>query len=68
MNLFIVENMGLNYLKYVFLLFQKIAQGNNEETTYKKRKGGIKICSNEETTDNIHKTTQELKKEDETNY
>ena len=34
----------------------------------KKRKGGIKICSNEETTDNIHKTTQELKKEDETNY
>ena len=34
----------------------------------KKRKGGIKICSNEETTDNIHKTTQELKKEDEMNY
>ena len=37
-------------------------------STKKRRKGDVKSYSNEETTENIHITTRELKKEDEMNY
>ena len=30
MNLVTIGNMGLNYLKYVFILFQKISQGRKK--------------------------------------
>ena len=60
----------INYLILKILTNQASYKNNGQNScsTGKKRKGNAKCSRSEKTVDNLHLTTHELKKDDETNY